>query len=212
MVKVIHLIWKLILKVLNPTCTIKSNEIGRNTKLQKYVTIESGCFIYAKKIGKYTFINKNCLIDKSVENIGNFCSIAYGCKIGLANHPTKWVSTHPFSYDKKYGFVKENLFEIAATAAKCTIGNDVWIGANVIIMAGVTIGDGAIIGANAFVNKDVESFSIVTGSPAKHLKFRFETNVIKSILKLKWWNWEDKKLKQNIEIFNQPKLFIDSNS
>ena len=106
-----HFFWKLLLKILNSTCTIKAKEIGRVTELQKNVTLEKGSYIYAGKIGKYTFINKNCIIDKSVESIGSYCSIAYGVKIGLASHPVSWVSSHPFCYDKKYGFVENTKFE-----------------------------------------------------------------------------------------------------
>lgn len=211
MIKLIHFLWKSYLKISNPTCRLKASEIGREIRLGKHVTLEQGSFIYTKNIGNYTFINKNCLIDKSVESIGSFCSIAYGCKIGLANHPVDWVTTHPFAYDKKYGFVSETQFEIAATAPKCTIGNDVWIGANAIILAGVKIGDGAIIGANSFVNKDVEDYSIVTGTPAKHQKYRFDETIIDNLKNLKWWTWSDKKLKDNIALFNRPEQFVNAN-
>lgn len=210
MIKLIHFLWKLFLKIKNPTCTLKAVEIGLDIKLGKKITLQQGCFVYSKKIGNYTFINKNCVIEKSVESIGSFCSIAYGCKLGLANHPTDWVSTHPFAYDKKYGFVEKTKHEIAATAPKCVIGNDVWMGANAIILAGVKIGDGAIIGANAFVNKDVEPYSIVTGTPAKHQKFRFDKKTIDQLKKVEWWNWSEQKLKENIELFNHPEHFIDS--
>jgi acetyltransferase-like isoleucine patch superfamily enzyme len=208
MIKLIHFFWKIFLKITHPSCTIKAAEIGRNTKLQEHVTLEQGSYVYTKSVGKYTFINKYCLIDKSVESIGSFCSIAYGCKIGLANHPVDWVSTHPFAYDKKYGFVEKNKFSIMSTAPKCKIGNDVWIGANAIILAGVTVGDGAIIGANAFINKDVEAYSIVTGTPAKHQKYRFDNDTVDQLKKIEWWKWSDKKIKENIELFNQPEQFV----
>lgn len=54
------------------------------------------------------------------------------------------------------------------------IGNHVWIGMNATIMKGVTIGDHAIIGAGAIVTKDVPAFAIVTGVPAKIIKYRLE--------------------------------------
>ncbi len=208
--RLLHFIWKLGLSFLNPTCTLKAAELGRDIHLDKYVTIERGSHIYAHRIGKYTFINKYCLIDKSVESIGSFCSVAYGCKIGLAGHPMDWVSTHPFAYDKKYGFVKETKREIAATAPKCVVGNDVWIGANAIILAGVKVGDGAIIGANSFVNKDVEPYSIVIGTPARHQKYRFDEVTVNQLLKIEWWKWSREKLKENITLFNHPERFVES--
>lgn len=68
------------------------------------------------------------------------------------------------------------------------IGNDVWIGYDAIIMAGVNIGDGAIIGARAVVTKDVEPYSIVGGVPAKEIRKRFAPDVVAKLLELKWWN------------------------
>ena len=79
------------------------------------------------------------------------------------------------------------------------IGNDVWIGYNATIMAGVTIGDGAIIATNATVTKDVEPYSIVGGNPAREIKKRFANDVISKLLKLKWWDWDIEKISKNIQ-------------
>lgn len=53
-----------------------------------------------------------------------------------------------------------------------TIGNDVWIGTNAVIMPGITVGNGVIIGAGAVVTKDVPDYAVVGGIPAKIIKFR----------------------------------------
>ena len=79
------------------------------------------------------------------------------------------------------------------------IGNDVWIGYNATIMAGVTIGDGAIIATNATVVKDVEPYSIVGGNPAKEIKKRFSEEVIRKLLALKWWDWDIEKITKNLQ-------------
>jgi virginiamycin A acetyltransferase len=79
------------------------------------------------------------------------------------------------------------------------IGNDVWIGYNATIMAGVKIGDGAIIGTNATVVKDVEPYSIVGGNPAQEIKKRFSEETISKLLELKWWNWDIEKITRNIQ-------------
>ena len=79
------------------------------------------------------------------------------------------------------------------------IGNDVWIGYNATMMAGVTIGDGAIIATNATVIKDVEPYSIVGGNPAKEIKKRFSEDIISKLLELKWWNWDIEKITKNIQ-------------
>lgn len=78
--------------------------------------------------------------------------------------------------------------------------NDVWIGQNVTIMPGVKIGDGAIIAANSVVTKNVDSYSIVEGNPAKFIKKRFDDELIEYLLELKWWNWHKEKISENIEV------------
>ena len=78
------------------------------------------------------------------------------------------------------------------------IGHDVWIGMNVTILSGVTIGSGAVIGANSLVVHDVEPYSIVGGNPAKHLRNRFDTDVVARLLALEWWNWSDEEVLEAI--------------
>ena len=92
-----------------------------------------------------------------------------------------------------------------------TIGNDVWIGANVIILSGVSIGDGAIIAAGAVVTKDVEDYSIVGGVPAKLIKYRFSKEQIHRLQKIKWWDWSHEKIEEHIEEFYQPDVFVEVN-
>jgi len=71
------------------------------------------------------------------------------------------------------------------------VGNDVWIGAEAMIMPGITIGDGAVIGSRALVTKDVEPYTIVGGNPAKPLKKRFSEEHIALLLEMKWWHWDE---------------------
>lgn len=79
------------------------------------------------------------------------------------------------------------------------IGNDVWIGYEAVIMAGVTIGDGAIIGARAVVTKDVPPYTIVGGVPARDIRRRFSDDVIARLLELKWWDWPAEQIQRNIK-------------
>lgn len=78
------------------------------------------------------------------------------------------------------------------------IGNDVWIGYEAVILAGVTVGDGAIIGARAVVTKDVPPYTIVGGVPAKTIRKRFSDDVISKLLKMKWWDWPEETIKRHI--------------
>ncbi|WP_339926469.1 CatB-related O-acetyltransferase [uncultured Cyclobacterium sp.] len=132
--------------------------------------------------------------------IGKFCMIASEVKFIMngANHLTNSLTTYPFAI---FGNGWENAMEGKSYPQKgdINIGNDVWIGYNATIMAGVTIGDGAIIATNSTVIKDVEPYSIVGGNPAKEIKKRFSKEVITKLLELQWWNWNIEKITRNIQ-------------
>jgi virginiamycin A acetyltransferase len=115
-----------------------------------------------------------------------------------ANHLTNALTTYPFAI---FGNGWENAMDGKEYPQKgdITIANDVWIGYNATIMAGVTIGDGAIIAANSTVVKDVEPYSIVGGNPATEIKKRFSPDVIEQLLQLKWWNWDLEKITKNVQ-------------
>jgi len=131
--------------------------------------------------------------------IGKFCMIASGVTfiINGANHLTDAVTTFPFAI---FGNGWEGAMEGKSypTKGNIIIGNDVWIGYNATIMAGVKVGDGAIIGTNATVTKDVEPYSIVGGNPAKEIRKRFTTEQIVTLLNLKWWDWSIEKITSNL--------------
>ena len=115
-----------------------------------------------------------------------------------ANHLTDAVSTFPFAI---FGNGWENAMEGKNYPSKgdTVIGNDVWIGYKVTIMAGVNIGHGAIIASNATVTKDVAPYTIVGGNPAKEIKKRFSKEKIEKLLALKWWDWDIEKITKNVQ-------------
>ena len=78
------------------------------------------------------------------------------------------------------------------------IGNDVWIGYEAVILAGVTVGDGAIIGARAVVTKDVPPYTIVGGVPARPIRRRFPEETVSALLQLRWWDWPKERIRRNI--------------
>jgi virginiamycin A acetyltransferase len=132
--------------------------------------------------------------------IGKFCMIASNVTFIMngANHLTQAISTYPFAI---FGNGWEQAMEGKTYPQKgnITIGNDVWIGYNATIMAGVTIGDGAIIATNSTVVKDVEPYSIVGGNPAIEIKKRFPADKISKLLELKWWDWDIEKITSHIQ-------------
>lgn len=134
--------------------------------------------------------------------IGKFCSIACGAKFLLnsANHTLSSLSTYPFPlFFEEWDLSVNNVADSWDNKGDIVIGNDVWIGYEAVIMAGVTIGDGAIIGSRAVVTKDVLPYTIVGGVPAKAIRKRFPDEVIMKLSELQWWNWPKDKIARNID-------------
>ncbi|MCW3465284.1 type B chloramphenicol O-acetyltransferase [Chitinophaga nivalis] len=134
-------------------------------------------------------------VDKLI--IGSFCSIGTGVSFIMAGnqgHRYDWISSFPF-----YFMNEEPAFATSLNAFRgagdTIVGNDVWIGAEAMIMPGVKIGDGAVIGSRALVTKDVMPYAIVGGNPAKEIKKRFSEQQIAQLLAMRWWNWELDKLR-----------------
>ena len=129
-------------------------------------------------------------------HIGSYCSIGSGVVFMMAGnqgHKKEWISTFPFYFQANIFKDAKNGFE---KTGDTVIENDVWIGTEAMIMSGVTIGDGAIIGARAVVTKDVEPYTVVGGNPSVVIKKRFNEKEILQLLTMKWWTWEEKKVKE----------------
>lgn len=161
------------LKICTPVRLYGSVKIGDNVEIGKYTYIGNGTNISANTI------------------IGDYCSISRNIEIGPVNHPLNMLSTHPFQYNEKHfpssEYKLHKRVQYKSKKHSVIIGNDVWIGAQSIIMRGVTIGDGAVIAGGSVVTKDVPPYAIYGGVPAKLIKFRFSTDIIQELLKLKWW-------------------------
>lgn len=129
--------------------------------------------------------------------IGKFCSIACGAKFlfNSANHSLTSLSTYPFPiFFEEWGLERAQVTRAWDHKGDIVIGNDVWIGYEAVILAGVTIGDGAIIGIRAVVTKDVPPYAIVGGVPAKPIRKRFHDDTIAALLALRWWDWPEERI------------------
>ncbi len=138
--------------------------------------------------------------------IGKFCSIACGARFlfNSANHSLSSLSNYPFPiFYEEWGLKRENVTDAWDNKGDIVIGNDVWIGYESVILAGVTIGDGAIIGTRAVVTKDVPPYTIVGGVPAKIIRKRYSDEVISELLHIKWWDWEKQKIAKHINAIQQ---------
>jgi len=176
--------------VISDTAKVDSSELKYYSRLKDYVELRSST------LGEYSYISQFSIVNKT--KIGKFCSIAPGCYIGLWEHDTD-VSTHSFFLYPHSGNFVEHYSDYKKDIIDTNIGNDVWVGAGAIIMKGVTIGNGAIIGAGSVVTKDVESYSIVVGSPAKKVKYRYTKEDINWLEEIEWWNFSREYLKQIIQ-------------
>ena len=133
--------------------------------------------------------------------IGKFCSIACGAKFlfNSANHALGSLSTYPFPiFFEEWGLPVEDISTAWDNKGDIIIGNDVWIGYEAVVLAGVTIGDGAIIGARAVVTKDVPPYTIVGGVPAKPIRQRFVSETVETLQQLKWWDWSEEKIARHL--------------
>ena len=134
--------------------------------------------------------------------IGKFCSIACGARFlfNSANHAMASLSTYPFPlFFEEWELKREDVATSWDNKGDIVIGNDVWIGYEAVILAGVTIGDGAIVGTRAVVTKDIPPYTIVGGIPAKPIRKRFDDQTISRLEQIKWWDWPKEKIAENID-------------
>jgi acetyltransferase-like isoleucine patch superfamily enzyme len=187
-----------ITKYHNPTLKIgKGVRFSRNTKFAIYNYLADNTTLVDSYLGNYSYLGENTFVQNTL--IGNYSCIGPNVKIGLGEHPINhFISTHPVFYSL--------LAQVGVTFADkqyydeyspVKIGNDVWVGANAIIISGITIGNGCIIGAGAVVTKDLPPYSIVGGVPAKIIKYRFNEYEIVQLELLKWWDKDIEWIKAN---------------
>lgn len=134
-------------------------------------------------------------------SIGKFCSIACGAKFlfNSANHALGSLSTYPFPiFFEEWGLPVEDIPQAWDNKGDIVVGNDVWIGYEAVILAGVTIGDGAVVGTRALVTRDVPPYTIVVGVPARPIRKRFDEPAVEALLALRWWDWPEERIAANL--------------
>lgn len=205
--------------------TMKSDN-SLYTKLLSYleileisiVEIKWNSTIAVQGVGKYTY--GDLINSPYVEEIGAFCSFAVGADV-VSNHPAEYISTHPFIYfDSKinpylpyeykqvrdFGYYFDGIEPkgVIRKGTKSKIGNDVWLGRNVIITNGANIGNGVIAGANTVITKDVPDYAVVVGCPARIIRYRYEKHQIEALNRIAWWDWSDDEIRDRYDDFFLP--------
>ena len=135
--------------------------------------------------------------------VGKYTSIADGVTAVMVGHGVHNVSTFPFnSKHFKWDWPEAGgIIGHPTHDGDIVIGSDCWVGYNSIILSGVEIGNGAIIAAGSVVTSAVKPYSVVGGVPARFIKYRFEQNVIASLLEIAWWHWPETKVRENVKWF-----------
>lgn len=151
-----------------------------------------------------------------IVSIGSFCSINASVRVST-NHQFNMISTGMIDvlFDEEgeqcYSQVYTNEMCEKYDNNKVAIGNDVWIGANVFINASTchSIGDGAVIGAGSIVTKDIPPYAVTYGVPAKVHRYRYSQKQIDTLMRVKWWGWDNETIKRNARFLIYPELFFE---
>ena len=170
----------------------------RNCTFDKHVFVAHHAQIQDSYIGDHTSVGRYDKIREA--DIGKYCSISWDVTIGAPTHPFKTVTNCAITYRKEYGVVD---FDANLPQKRTVVGNDVWIGCDVTLIAGVRIGNGAIIGAGAVVTKDIGPYEIWAGVPAKKIGVRFDEDIIHILEEIQWWDWKKTEIADNLSIFRE---------
>jgi len=141
--------------------------------------------------------------------IGRYCSLAGEITVILqAEHRPDWITTYPFTVKrgKQWPEVRK-IKGHPTTKGDIIIGNDVWIGWGVVLLSGITIGDGAVVGAYSVVAKDIPPYCIAVGNPVRNRKkLRFSQDIVEKLLEIRWWDWPEEKIRENIDLICSDKI------
>ncbi len=174
-----------------------SSDVDIKTVFEDHVKLTKKTFVRNSRFGRGSYLGEGSRIVNT--DIGRFCSIGPDVLIGgMGRHPTDFLSTSPSFYSTKGQTGLTYLGESSPfkESLRTTIGNDVWVGARVVVLDGVTVHDGAILAAGAIVVRDVPPYAIVGGVPAKPIKRRFDESTVEKLTSICWWDQDDRTLKE----------------
>lgn len=184
---------------------LQESTIGVNVKIHPKVKF------YRSRLGDFSYVGPNSYVADT--EIGKFTSISQDCYIGGAAHPLHWTGsslhfycTNPNEEGVSGSGIRKTYFE---SFKKTSIGSDVWIGARVLVLAGVSVGDGAVIGAGSVVTKNIPPYEVWAGNPAKKINDRFAPEISRELQEIQWWNETAEKINSCVDGIKDPELFIE---
>jgi len=165
------------------------------------------------QLGEHSYIHDGKIRNPSGAlthvSIGKFCSIATDLVVIGYDHHSEWITTYPFLDDGNRSvwpgtegmpYPQSAKHGSNKSRGDICIGNDVWIGYDVKLFKGITIGNGAVIGACSMVNKSVEPYTIVAGTPARPIRKRFTDPEIEALERIRWWDWPPEMINRHMAL------------
>ncbi|MCF8149744.1 MAG: acetyltransferase [Burkholderiaceae bacterium] len=188
---------------LAPTAIVRNSRFGRYTQVGEYSRLEDVL------VDDYSYVCNHCEL-MSVQ-LGKFVNIASMVRINPGFHPMERPTLHHFTYRcEQYGLAPEDDADFFhwRRLQRVTIGHDVWIGQNAVIMPGLRIGNGAVIGSGSVVTKDVPAYAIVGGVAAKLIRYRFPRSIAEAVESTAWWDWAHETLAERMAEFRDLRSFL----
>jgi len=176
--------------------------IGREVRLGPGTHILNADLLGPVEVGRGSFVVGPTRIAAAAGHpitIGAFCSVAGFVAMTSGNHP---LAT-PATYATRNGPFAGVFADVPSEGGAITVGPDVWVASHAVVMAGVSVGAGAVIAAGAVVTRDVPPYAIVAGVPARVVRYRFEPHVVEWLLRLRWWDWADERIRANAGFFRR---------
>lgn len=177
---------------------------------------ELSVMLNTTQIGRHSY-GPLCQNHPFIESIGAFCSFAIGTDV-VFNHEMQYITTSPIMHEganRGKDFVEFTEYKNRAwyvegiqpkkeklkQAKRIRIGNDVWLGRNVLIANYANIGNGVIAGAGSVITKDIPDYAVVVGVPAKIIRYRYTPEEIESMNRIAWWDWSDDEIRERYDDF-----------
>ena len=200
-------------KSLSPTPCIDPTAEITDCTLGAYTEVGARTRLLEVQLSDYSYVVNDSEI--AYTTLGKFCSVAAMTRINPGNHPMTRASQSHFTYRASAYFpdeADEESFFAWRRSHRVEIGHDVWIGHGAIILPGRCVGDGAVVAAGAVVTKDLPSYAIAAGNPARVIRKRFPDDIARRLQRLAWWNWSHEQLHQALPDFRRlsAEAFLDT--